>query len=180
MFFSFFSHCLCELFTNNWGNIFKTKKRFCKEQTHSQKPLLVLHMCHGLEDSNESLHPIFPNLKINVISCFTHLFKAYFPRIWRWILKNQKRFLSITVSYPKTSLGLCISIIVWKIRRDLWTLFFRNLSYFSKTTVLSHQLMSHLITSTWGWDIISSLIFWNRKQKIDKEDSDPYKNVILP
>jgi hypothetical protein len=57
-----FSHYLWAWIRDFGEEVLKTEKGFCQAQAHSQKPPQFLHKCHGLEDSNGSLQPIFQKI----------------------------------------------------------------------------------------------------------------------
>ena len=82
-----------------WGdeNEFKkTKRYFCPQPTHSQKPLSFLQQLLSFERFEFIFVAYFQGLNYLIISCFSHKFAEHIPINWRGILKNQERFLFIT------------------------------------------------------------------------------------
>ena len=62
-------------------------------------------------------------------SCFGHCNWVRITSLWRWILENKKRFLFTRDPFTKISPSFATTIKVWKIRFNLYSLFFRVLKY---------------------------------------------------
>ena len=82
-------------------------------------------------------------------SCFGHCNWALIMSWWRWILENKKRFLFTTDPFTKTSLNFATTVKVWKIRFNLYNLFFSVLKYLIFSCFSLH-LAGHILID-WRW-----------------------------
>ena len=86
----------------------------------------------------------------SVFSCFGHCNWARITSWWRWILESKKSFLFTREPFTKTSLSFATSVKVWKIRFNLYSLFFRVLKYLIFSCFSLHLVGNILI----DWKII--------------------------
>ena len=105
----------------------KTKRGFCSSNTHSQKPLSGFTQVSRFERSNLIFAAYFSGFLI--FSCFSVHIAGQILIDWRWIFKNQERFLSITDPFTKPSLRFYTGVTNGEIWKLIWHLFSRNLPY---------------------------------------------------
>ena len=104
LFFLFLSLSLGEDYKVMERKLWKIKRCFSSEQTHSQKTLSVLQQMLSFERFKFIFVAYFQGLNYLIISCFSHIFPACIPINLRGIFKNQEIFLFIKDSFKITSL----------------------------------------------------------------------------
>ena len=91
----------------------------------------------------------FRDFKYLIFSFFSVHFTGPSMIYWRWIFKNQERFLSITDPFTKTSLIFYTGVKVWKIQFNLCSLFSRDFKVLIFSCFSVHLAGQILIN--WRW-----------------------------
>ena len=86
-----------------------------------------------------------------IFSCFSVHIAGHIMIDWRWIFKNQERFLFITDPFTKTSLSFHTGVKVWKIQLNLCSLFFREFKYSIFSCFSVHFAGQILIYGRWNF-----------------------------
>ena len=114
----------------DWRWIFKKKERFLLITDPFTKTSLSFYTGVKVWKIQFNICSLFFRIcKYLIFSCFSVHLAGKILIDWRWIFKNQERFLSITKQFTKNSLSFYTGVTNWEIWKLLWNLFSRNSPY---------------------------------------------------
>ena len=156
--------------TNWWRGIFENKKRFLfKRYPYTKTSLSFVAYIKVWNIQFNICSLFFRDFKYLMFSCFSVHLAGHILIDWRWICKNQERFLSITDPFTKNSLIFATAIKVWKIQFNFYSLFLRVLKYLIFYCFSVHIVGNILID--WRW------IFKNKESFLSI--MDPFTKTSL-